>query len=186
MKVIRLTKLQIEKIYNKHLVYDFAEDERKPLSMILKAVEKNAYECLGITDREHLVGYAFFVKTGEDYMLEYLAVVRGLRDQGIGSSILQELSAYCHCMESLICEVENPVYAKQEDELILRERRKNFYQRNGFIDTGVDVQTWGVEYRLMELPLGKIHTTTEIKALYQKHYSAILPKVLYKLKIKIR
>ena len=186
MEINRLTKEQIEQIYTEHLIHDFVANERKPLSAVLKSFEMDAYECLRFSDKETLIGYAFFVKNAHDYMLDYFAIVRGMRDKGFGSVFLQEIAKYCKKESSLICEVENPVYTKAEEERLIQEKRKQFYIRNGFVDTGVDVRTFGVEYRLLEMPLIKAHSEDEIKSLYEKHYKNYLPKAMYKLMIKIR
>ena len=62
-------------------------------------------------------------------------------------------------------EIENPDFAKDEEERALRERRRQFYLRNGIVDTGVNIELAGVEYRIMEMLVGKPHTPDEIRGL---------------------
>lgn len=183
MTIVSLSKEQVADVFQIHLCQDFPPEERKPLNVILNAMDAGKYECFGLLEEE-LLGYAFFIKLGEDYLLDYLAIVRGKRDLGLGSVFLRELSRQLAAADSLILEVEEPSSAENEADATLRSRRKAFYLRNGFSDTGVNGEAFGVNFRLLELSV-KPHSQAEISALYLEHYRAILPPRLFENNVKI-
>lgn len=183
MTIVPLSKDQVAEIYQTHLCRDFPPDERKTLNIILKAMDAGNYECYALTEDE-LLGYAFFVKLEQDYLLDYLAIVRGKRDLGLGSVFLEKLSHQMKDADSMLVEVEEPASGKDEAERSLRSRRKAFYLRNGFADTGVNAEAFGVNFRLLE-PSAKPRSQAEIKALYLRHYAAVLPPKVFETQVKI-
>ena len=88
MNVKILTKQQVEFIYKTSMMFDFPDDERKPLSMILEAMDKGVYECLGLMEEEEILGYAFFYKMDKDYLFDFLAMTRDNRNKGYGLSLI--------------------------------------------------------------------------------------------------
>ncbi|MBO6239556.1 MAG: hypothetical protein J6O61_01740 [Butyrivibrio sp.] len=48
MRLERLTKGQVEDIYKNKMTVDFPKSELKPLDAILKAIDKDIYEPLGL------------------------------------------------------------------------------------------------------------------------------------------
>ena len=68
-------------------------------------MDAGKYECYALTENE-LLGYAFFVKLERDYLLDYLAIVRGKRDLGLGSVFLEKLFHQLKDADSMIVEVE--------------------------------------------------------------------------------
>ncbi len=182
MTVVPLSKDQVAEIYQAHLCQDFPPDEQKTLDIILKAMDAGKYECYALTEDE-LLGYAFFVKLEQDYLLDYLAIVRGKRDLGLGSVFLKELALQMKSAKSMIVEVEEPASGKNEAERTLRSRRKAFYLRNGFYDTGVNAEAFGVNFRLLE-PSEKPRSQEDIKELYLRHYGALLPPRIFEAQIK--
>jgi len=180
MILIELTRRQIKKIYKEYMVNDFPADELKPLIIILRARRKGKYICLGLEKNEEIVGYAFFVKLNNDYLFDYLAVREEDRNKNYGSIFIELLKERFKDADSVIGEVENPDYARDEDERDLRSRRINFYLRNGLVDTGIRAKTFGVEFLILEIDLGKSHSDDEIKELYQYEYRSILTEKLYR------
>lgn len=188
MIIKNLTQEQVKKIYKTHMVNDFPASELKPLSMILKGMEKKIFECLGYVDEEsgEILAYAVFVKNGNDYLFDYLAVISDSRNSGIGSSFLKQIAEHYKHADSVIGEVEDPVFAKDDKEKNLQERRIGFYKRNGYIDTNVRVKLFGVDFKVFEMNLGRKHSEEEIKQLYKSHYKKILPIFLYWRSVKIK
>lgn len=177
MYISSLNKEQIAQIYRTHLCYDFPPDEQKTLDILLNAFDAGAYRGFGLYENE-LLGYAFFVQLGNDYLLDYLAIVRGKRDLGLGSRFLQMIATEFSRANSLLVEVEEPDKALDQASYDLRSRRKAFYLRNGFLDTGINAEAFGVNFRLLE-PQEKPRSQEEIKALYLALYKTILPPDLF-------
>ena len=73
---------------------DFPPSELKPLSMIYDAIERGIYECLGLMDGTDIVGYAYLIRKGDDYLIDYLAVCPDRRNAGLGSEMLRLLGEY--------------------------------------------------------------------------------------------
>lgn len=178
----QLTREEIASVYNTHMKKDFPRDELKPLSMVMSSLDKEQYFCYGIFDSDTLCGYAYFVSLLIDgkqiCLLDYFAVVSGMRDSGIGSEFLHLLRNELTDAEMLICESEDPS-AAADSEKLTRERRIAFYLRNGFVDTGASASVFGVDYVLLELDFGRRHSPEEIRAGYSALYSSFLPEKLY-------
>lgn len=181
-----LSREQIKEVYKESMMVDFPDNERKPLSMIMKALDKGAYICLGVIDKVKVLGYAFFVKNENDYLFDYLAVINGNRNNGLGSFFLKHIAEYFKDANSIIGEVEDPQCAKTEEDRLLQQRRYNFYMRNGFVDTGVKANVFGADFIIIELKLGSVHTQDEIKKLYLNHYKSFLPRLMFYRKVKIK
>ena len=89
MDLILCNKKEIEEIYSNHIKKDFPPAEVKPLSRILMLYEKNLYFVYALYEKDELLSYAFFSSApGCEYvLLDYLAVVSGKRNMGIGAKI---------------------------------------------------------------------------------------------------
>ena len=120
MIIKNLTQEQVKTIYNNHMVNDFPASELKPLSMILKGMKKKIFEWLGYVDEEsgEILAYAVFVKNGNDYLFDYLAVISDSRNSGIGSSFLKQIAEHYKHADSVIGEVEDPVFPSTHKTLI--------------------------------------------------------------------
>ncbi|MBR1931218.1 MAG: GNAT family N-acetyltransferase [Lachnospiraceae bacterium] len=191
MRVDRLNREQIRFVYQEYMQKDFPDNELKPLKMIEKGVAKQTYECFGLFEGEEICGYAFFVKLIKDdgradYLFDYLAIREDLRDQGLGGTFLSLLAVCFPDANSMLGEVENPDYAKNEKERKTQERRLHFYLHNGIVDTGVTARVFGVEYRILEVVSDREHTGEQVKEIYGKIYRSFLPKVICRAKIWIR
>lgn len=178
----KLVRNKIIDTYNKYMKLDFPKDELKPLSRILSSLDKEQYICYGIFEGEQLCGYAYFATLTENnkiyYLLDYFATVNGMRGNGIGSAFLKMLYNEINDVEIVLCEAENPLETTG-DELILRNRRIDFYLKNHFIDTGVTASIFDVDFIILELDLGKSHSKDDIRTYYSKLYKSFLPDRLY-------
>jgi len=185
-EVVLLTVAEAKVIYDTYMVKDFPESERKPFKMIEKGMNEGTYLFFGYREEGQYICYAILVKTDDDYLFDYLATIEGKRNGGIGAEFLKKVSEYVGKCDSIIGEVEDPDYAKTEEERSLQERRYRFYLRNGVIDTGLRIKLFGVDFRVLEVDLGYAHTKEEAKALYKKHYKALLPWYLYIRKVRFK
>lgn len=201
MKIKRLNLSQIKNIYRKFLVFDFPLLEQRPFSRIARYHRQHCYAGYGGYDEDgKLLCYAFFyvhsfpVK-GQDgktrqkrvCLLDYLAVTKDRRDGGIGTKFLQALIRHLAKREDLVfVEVEDPDRAENAEERATRERRMDFYARNGLVDTGVTAVVWTVPYRIIEMDLGEAgrpswapHVTEEVCDAVERVYHEFFPQPLY-------
>lgn len=186
MKVIELSKSQVRELYEKSMMVDFPEDERKPLSMIEDGMDNGVYECLGLSEDGEILGYTFFIRMGNDYLFDYFAILEKYRNRGVGSFMLQEIAKHYAGADSVIGEVEDFTLAKSEEERILQKRRYQFYLRNGYVDTTVRAKMFGVDFIIIEMGGLKKHTREEIMELYERQYRTFLPKGMYEKMIVIK
>ena len=184
MVVRELTLDEVRDVYGKYLTEDFPPDELRPLYMIEEAMQENRYTCYGCFDDGGVFcGYAFFASRetdrGRDYLFDYLAVVKEMRDKGVGSAFFKGLYDVMQGAASVVGEVENPDYAESEEDRAYKKWRIQFYRRNGMVVTGVTVLLYGVEYRVLEMPVNGAHTDEEIREIYSGLYQSILPPKMY-------
>ena len=176
MKLQKLSPDQVRRIYNERMLVDFPDNERKPLTMILKALSQGSYECLGLFDDQRLVGYTFLVKGENDYLVDYLAVYPEQRNKGVGGELLHLLKEGFRDADNIVIEVEDPDNAEEEAEKETRTRRKSFYMRNGCEDTGLKVECFGVIFQILTLGSPSCDHLLE---LYLSFYRKMLPKAMF-------
>lgn len=195
MKLTLLNRNQIELIYNVKMIYDFPPLELKPLHIILSAYDSGVYICYALvedsyveddTDADSILGYAFFVKRDNDYLFDFLAVSKEMRNRGLGAKFLDLIGQKFADSDSVIGEVEDPDYAETDELRGLQERRMNFYIRNGYINTGIKIELYNVNYIVFEMNLGKNHDRADVARLYETHYRALLPEDIFKDKFRMK
>lgn len=179
MRLERLYKSQVEEIYKTKMQEDFPADEIKPLKAILKGIDKGIYEPCGLFEDSELIGYAFFVKLGSDYLLDYLAVHSDMRNKGVGSTAVMLIADYLKEADNVVVEVEDPDYATDPAEKDLQTRRYNFYLRNGCTDTGLRVKCFGVPFRILRMGPQQKEDHDKLWKLYQEFYRVMLPKEMF-------
>ena len=181
MKMVELSDEEIRYVYEDHMRKDFPPDELKPLFMIRQALQQGWYKCYGLKKDEELLGYAFTASDVQTKacLLDYFAVISDQRGQGYGSRLLQMLSSRMAPGETLIIEVEDPETALSMEEKTVRERRIDFYRRNGAKNTSAKVILFGVTYLLLEITAGEGHAPEEAAHLYDSLMQLILSKPMY-------
>ena len=179
MRLERLTNAQVEKLYEERMTEDFPPNEIDPLPVILNAMEQGNYECFGLMDGGEIAGYAFLIKHGEDYLIDYLAINPDWRNHGLWGELVQRVGEYLSHAKSIIGEVENPEFAENAEDKAIRTNRLEFYLKRGFRDTGVRATYFEARFMVLEMEQTGVHTEDEIKALYEMHYKPFLPKGTY-------
>ena len=204
-----LSLSQIRAIYRERMRDDFPPDELKPLVTIERALARNEYVCYGAAEGEDVLAYAYFVKLKEDgqqaallaaanaridtqkasfdgygpapyALFDYFAVRRELRGREVGSWFLQALIAGpLRGMECVLLEVDDPACASTPEEAEKRTRRLAFYLRNGLKDANVKTTVYGVQYKILTLPVGRQVSREEVKRRYAALYRSILPERLF-------
>ena len=180
MRLVELSKDEVKKIYNDRMTVDFPRNELKPLSIIYSAIDKNEYECLGLSDGTDILGYTFLAKSEGDYLVDYLAINPEQRNEGLGGETLRLLKEKLSEARSVILEVEDPDFAVDEEQRQLRCRRLNFYLRNGLERTGVTSNCFGAQFIILEMVLGSRHPDDMLREIYKQHYKRMLSEKMYK------
>lgn len=135
---------QIKNLYK----LSFPKAERKPFTMLYKMRDEGAGELLTAFDgdRDTPVGISFMLTDGKTMLLDYLAVEPDLRSKGYGGQILEALKKR-YPDKSIIIEIEKPI--EENEKISIKARRKAFYLRNGFTDSGIEIKLFGVDMQLL-------------------------------------
>ena len=171
-----LTLDEVRNIYQRYLCIHFTEEERKPLKAIERMWEQGKYFALGMYEQEELLGYAFFSGCSQSDMvlLDYFAMLEEQRGSGFGSVFLQQMQdTLKENFRGIIIETEDVSFAKNEQETEERNRRNDFYMRNGAKKTGITSQIYGARYEVYVLPFEELKKVDEkllCKVCYENVY----------------
>ena len=176
---------RVKQIYKTRLTRDFIRAERKPLSAIHRLWEKGAYGAYFLMGGDETLGYAFFVRSGRNCLFDYFAIAEGHRDEGLGTIFLRMLAECFPGTDCILGEVEDPERAATDEERQLRERRVEFYRRSGYRITDVKATVFGVEFRLVEVPVGREHSDEELREIYTELYRLIFPPLIFRTQVRV-
>ena len=167
MELRLLNKEELTILYREEMVYDFPRSELKPLSGMLRLMDKGCYRPLiALMDGEK-VGYAilWLPRAGEGALLEYLGILRGKRNQGLGGALLTKLQKE---YPSMFGEVEAQD-SSDPAENDLRRHRVGFYLRNGFRLLDYDCALFGVHFNCIYF--GPETDDRKIEAIHRSIYA---------------
>ncbi len=181
MKLRLLNRRQAKEIYDRYLVRDFPDSERKPFASMAALLRKGMYEPLAVEDDGgSLAGYAFLMAQpgSPSALLDYFAVLPAMRGQGLGTKALQALAGYlAPSRRSLLIECEHP--AEAPDAAVARQRVA-FYLRAGARATAMESRLFGVRYLILVLPCAGPAPDTEACADLRALYRATVPEPYYR------
>lgn len=184
---IYLKPLNLEEaraVYIGHAHKDFPSDELKPFSMIEMLWNKGCYKFYGFYYKEDdkLCAYAFTMadEAVNMLLLDYFAVCEYARGQGCGGAALSLLKSRCMEWDGIIFEVEDDDKAQSEDERRIRARRIAFYENNGVVMSAVKSFAFGVDYKLMVMPLGNEKAAENVGEKLAAIYKKMLPEEIYR------
>ena len=121
--------------------YSFPDDERMPYDRLLNMVD-DTHVMYSWYDEDKLIGMTFtFVYDSLAY-LSYICIRREEQDHGYGSKILKALE---EVYPRIVVDIEK-IKTEEDEEQI---RRKQFYLRNSFHETGVFYFIYNVDYELL-------------------------------------
>ena len=132
----------------------FPANERIPIKHLLD--DKIKREFWAFFDKEDgandaapkFCGFSNSISHGDITNIVYFAVEPELRSRGYGSQILQAIRRQ-HPDTRIVVDIEVEEDSKDAEELERRNRRREFYTRNGFNASPVDYVWQGEHYRLL-------------------------------------
>lgn len=123
----------------------FPRLERKSLMLIKRKVREGLSQILAVKDEaDNFCGLMITAVLEDIMLLDYFAVVEEVRGKSIGSQALNALLKSFGERYRIFLEIELP---DGEDDL--KNRRKNFYLRNGFKPSGIEVILCSVPMELL-------------------------------------
>lgn len=148
MELHLLSKEELTALYQNEMTADFPKAELKPLAAMLGLMDMGRYDPLLITEGGQPLGYAllWLPEGREGALLEYLGVLRGKRNGGLGTKILALLSER---YSQLFGEAEAPGPDASPEENDLRRRRIAFYERSGFRVLDYQCALFGVRFHCL-------------------------------------
>ncbi len=132
----------------------FPANERIPIKQLLDNKIKREFWAFFVNDESDgaatptFCGFSNSISHGDITNIVYFAVVPELRSRGYGSQILQTIREK-HPDSRIVVDIEVEEDSKDAEELERRNRRRDFYLRNGFGASPVDYHWQGEHYRLL-------------------------------------
>lgn len=151
MEELELKNIRIEEfrkdLYSYYLEI-FPEEERKPLELIKSSYERQYTKIIEIIYKKQIAGFMILnrVKDKGYVGLDYLAVLQEYRNNGIGTKALKMLLEQENGNKGIFIEIEKVGLGKDNEENLLREKRKNFYENIGFKKLNFDLLLFDVIY----------------------------------------
>lgn len=137
VKRVKLTSSDVRGIY-----FDsFPKNERMPFPMMVAMSKLWNTDFLGFYDGDTLCAFVYLAHNSKIVFVMFLAVDKSLRSKGYGSAILQEIQNK-YPDKKIIISIEP--CDKNSPDIELRTRRKDFYMRNGYKETGYMMKLNGV------------------------------------------
>lgn len=152
----------------------FPPEERAPFSLLRLMARGRASDLLGVYDGDTFIGLVSMVYHADMVYTWFLAVDEGQRSRGYGTAILKEIARRNAGKRLILC-IEN--LDEPCDNLPIRQRRKAFYLRNGYRETGVKLMEANVVYEMLATaPV----TYAEYKALMIHYLGRLRFHLMYK------
>lgn len=150
---------QIKALYR----YAFPRNERMPFFMIRRMCAEGAAELFVIKSKSgKFGGFAVTMRRDDIVMLAYFAVHPMLRDRGIGSRVLRALMKR-YADSRFILEIE--AIDEPCDNLAIRQKRREFYLKNGLKSAGFTVYAFDSAMEI--LTAGEPVSFEEYRGLYR-------------------
>lgn len=126
----------------------FPEDERKPLELIKFSFNKGYTKIIKILYKNEIVGFMVLnrIKDKGYAVIDYLAILPQHRNNKFGTRALQILLEQEKESKGIFIEIEKLGLGNNEEENLLREKRKSFYEKVGFKKLNFDLNLFDVIY----------------------------------------
>ncbi len=111
----------------------FPPYERPPFSFLTTQAEREEVSLLAYRDEGLFCGFAFMIEDARLAYVLFLAVGEGVRSKGYGARMLADIERRCPG-KTIALDIE-PVI-EGAPNVVQRQRRRDFYLRNGFAPTG--------------------------------------------------
>lgn len=126
----------------------FPASEKKPFSLILEKRATGAVEILVIEDeKKRFRGLLITILHKDMVLIDYFAIDETYRGIGIGTDVLKLFTSR-YANKRIFLEIESTVSEFVEDYEI-KQRRKEFYEKNGFLSMNYLVNLFGVEMEIL-------------------------------------
>ena len=184
-----LKKIKFKKfkdLYRKHIIKDFPKSERPNLEGFRKRMLKYNEETFIYEEEGVERGYCIIDQIQDYVLVAFLAVYEGNRGKGTGTKILKKLEEQYSNKKGILLEVEDPDFAKNENEKNIQERRISFYERAKFkVVENLKIELFMVNLKIMIYNFKNEQTSiNEIEKILKYYYTIIEKRKREYIKIK--
>ena len=137
VKKVKLGHSDVKRIYFE----SFPKSERMPFPLMVAMSKLWNTDFLGFYEEDTLCGFIYLAHNRKIVFVMFFAVDAALRSKGFGSAILQEIQKR-YPTKKIIISIE-PCDETAPD-IEIRKKRKAFYLRNGYKETGYMIKLAGV------------------------------------------
>lgn len=120
--------------------------EQIPMPFLMWRLRRPNVELLAFTDAGQLVGASYTISRRQQTYVLYLAVSEKVRSQGYGSQILAAIKRR-YVNQQIMLNIE-PV-TPDAPNVVQRQKRRQFYYKNGFRSTNLMLTEMGDDYELL-------------------------------------
>ena len=124
----------------------FPDEERLDTELLAQLSEQGRLELLGIYDNGNYIGFTVIFHSERSVYVFFLAIDPAWRSHGYGAAVLDELRKR-YAGRQLVLDIEPLDSAAPNYEQ--RLRRKNFYLRNGFRESGCFFKYCGMCFEVL-------------------------------------
>ena len=124
----------------------FPRSERKPFSIIRKTMKEGRGDVWRVERDGRFAGLAFTINSGHLVLLDYFAVCKKHRGEGIGTAALIQLMEH-YGDRGFFLEIETTL--AEAPDLKARQKRKDFYLAAGLEPLNVEAILFGVRMELL-------------------------------------
>lgn len=151
----------------------FPKEERAPFRMLVSKSKLDFVDWWSIYDNDTYVGMFYVLYNDDLVYLFYFAIMESMRGSGYGTKSLELLKQHYKgkriflSIEEVVCTADN---------YLERVKRKEFYERCGFVSLGSKVKEGGVIYELLGIggPVNNTEYTELIVSWMGKLYAKII------------
>ena len=171
---VKTSSVDIKRIYFEA----FPKGERMPFFMMVAMSKLWNTQFLGFYDGGVPCGFIYLASNRKIVFVMFLAVDKCLRSMGYGSSILQQIEKI-HPNKKIIISIE-PCDDTVSD-IELRKKRKSFYMRNGYEETGYMIKLNGV---VQEIIIKNGEFKREFRSFFAFYsFGSMYPKIWKEIKV---
>lgn len=160
-------KKDLKKIY----INSFIKAERFPFFLLKNCSKGKNVVFNEVSDEGNLVGMIYIINCSNFAYLMYLAIDEKYRGNGYGSKILKDIISKNENVVLCIEKVDMDTYGE-------KQRRKNFYIRNGFYETNNFICDGGIEYEILCTNKNLAITEKMMRERYEKMCNCRVTKLL--------
>ena len=175
MEDIKLEEIDIkefkEDIYM-YYVEAFPEEERKPFSLIKNTYDRGYMKLIKILNNDSLLGFMILnrIKNNGYAVLDYFAILPQYRNKGFGTKALKLLLEKEKKSSGIFIEIEKVGLGINNEDNLIREKRKKFYEEIGFKKLKFDLLLFGVifmPYIFSNIDINEEEIIKEILNIYE-------------------